>query len=151
METSEKAREYIKRWEGLRLRAYLCPSGVWTIGYGHTREVRRGQTIRPAEAEAMFAEDIAEYERAVEALSEEVGVKLSQGRFDALVSFAYNVGVGALERSTLWRKVCGDVEDETIAAEFGKWVWGTKDGKKVVLQGLVNRRKGEVKMWEGEL
>lgn len=151
MKATEKARDYIKRWEGLRLQAYLCPSGVWTIGYGHTEGVKRGQTIRPSEAEALFDADLGRYESAVADMAEQEGVELTQGRFDALVSFAYNVGVEALRGSTLWKKACANVEDSTISDEFGRWVWGTRDGKKIVLQGLVNRRKGEAKFWKGEI
>lgn len=141
----------MKRWEGLRLQAYLCPSGVWTIGYGHTKGVKRGQTIRPCEAEAMFCEDIKVFEDGVSGMAQRSGVELAQGQFDALVSFAFNVGLGALEGSTLWRKARADVNDASIAAEFGKWVYGTVDGKKQVLTGLVNRRKGEAEAWKGEL
>ena len=151
MKSSDKIREWIKRWEGLRLQAYLCPSGVWTIGYGHTEGVKRGQTIDVKMADELFAGDVAKFDVAVTEMADRGGVKLAQGQFDALVSFAFNAGVGALEGSTLWRKCKRDVTDETIADEFGRWVYGTVDGKKQVLAGLVNRRKGEAKSWRGEL
>lgn len=147
MKASAEIRDFIKRWEGLRLQAYLCPSGVWTIGYGHTEGVKRGQTIRPYEADELFDADLAQFEQAVENMAKRDGVELKQGQFDALVSFAYNVGIGNLRNSTLWRKAKRDINDKSIEAEFGRWVYGTQDGKKVVLNGLVNRRKGEAKFW----
>lgn len=148
MKASADIKDFIKRWEGLRLQAYLCPSGIWTIGYGHTKDVKRGQTIRPCDAEDFFNEDLKEFETAINRMADNARLTLTQGQFDALVSFAYNVGIANLKNSTLWRKAQRDISDPTIANEFGRWVYGTQNGKKVVLQGLVNRRKGEADFWK---
>ncbi|MFN7608707.1 MAG: lysozyme, partial [Ralstonia sp.] len=92
MKTSAAGIALIKEHEGKRLKAYLCPAGVWTIGYGHTTgagspSVQKGMTITEAEADAIFARDIGAFERGVLRL---VKVPLAQGQFDALVSFEFN-------------------------------------------------------------
>jgi lysozyme len=136
----------VKEFEGLRLKAYKCPAGVWTIGYGHTSaagipEVNSGMEITKEEAEAILKRDMVQYEAGVEKL---VKVELSQGQFDALVDFAYNAGVGALAKSTLLKRVNEERFDD-VPAEFMKW---TKGGGKE-LPGLVRRRRAEVKLWRG--
>jgi lysozyme len=141
MRTSQAGIDLIKRFEGLRLHAYICAAGVLTIGYGHTKSVRRGQQITEQQAEDLLREDLRHFEEAVERL---VTVHLEQHEFDALVSFTFNVGEGALAKSTLLRKLnAGDKQD--AAHEFGKWV---KAGK-VTLSGLVRRRKAEQALFEG--
>lgn len=134
--------ELIKHYEGLRLEAYCCPAGVLTIGYGHTgADVAKGKTITLDEAEALLRADLLEFERRVQQI---VTAPLTQGQFDALVSFAYNVGIGALQRSTLLRKL--NAEDYAGAsAEFMRW---TKAGA-VELPGLVKRRTAEREMFDG--
>lgn len=136
----------VKEFEGLRLKAYKCPAGVWTIGYGHTSaagspEVNSGMEITKDEAEAILKRDMVQYEAGVEKL---VKVELSQGQFDALVDFAYNAGVGALAKSTLLKRVNEERFDD-VPAEFMKW---TKGGGRE-LPGLVRRRRAEVKLWRG--
>jgi lysozyme len=136
----------VKEFEGLRLKAYKCPAGVWTIGYGHTSaagapEVREGMEITKAEAEEILKRDMVQYEKGVEKL---VKIKITQGQFDALVDFAYNAGVGALAKSTLLKRVNEERFDD-VPAEFMKW---TKGGGKE-LPGLVRRRRAEVKLWRG--
>lgn len=141
MRTSKAGIDLIKRFEGLRLHAYICAAGVLTIGYGHTKGVLRGQQITEQQAEDLLREDLRHFEEAVERL---VLVHLEQHEFDALVSFAFNVGEGALAKSTLLRKLnAGDKQD--AAHEFGQWV---KAGK-VTLSGLVRRRKAERALFEG--
>lgn len=83
----------VKRWEGFRAKAYLCPAGVPTIGYGHTKDVKLGDTITHNQATELLYEDLGKFAHAVNRL---VSVPLTQGQFDALVSFTYNLGVGAL-------------------------------------------------------
>lgn len=135
----------IKRWEGLRLKAYRCPAGVLTIGYGHTGEdVIPGMKITVSRAAALFDKDIAVFESGVTSIAESAGVELTQGKFDALVSFSYNLGIGALRRSTLWRKASVNPDDPTIGYEFRRW---TKAGGKI-LPGLVKRREQEARLWE---
>jgi len=142
--TSDKGVALIKAHEGLRLNAYLCPAKVWTIGYGHTSaagepKVVQGMRITRAEAETILRRDLATFERGVNRL---VKVALTQNQFDALVSFAFNVGLGAFERSTLLKKLnAGRYKD--VPAELMKW---TKGGGRE-LPGLVNRRRDEAGLW----
>lgn len=136
---SNEGLEAIARFEGLRLSAYRDAGGVPTIGYGHTGGVQMGQTITRARALALLRQDA---QTAVEGVRQAVRRDISQGQFDALVSFAFNVGVGAMRGSTLIRKL--NAGDRTgAAAEFLKW---TRAGGRV-LPGLVARRKIEQAMF----
>lgn len=90
MKTSQNGINLIKQFEGCQLTAYKCPAGVWTIGYGHTAGVKEGQTITQAQADVYLSEDLAKFERMVEKY--DLKYTWSQNQFDALVSFAYNVG-----------------------------------------------------------
>jgi lysozyme len=129
----------IKRSEGLRLKAYRCPAGVATIGYGSTgNHVAMGMTITEAEAEALLRKDLERFERGVVAMAGE----MTPGQFSALVSFAFNLGLGALQKSTLLKKhLAGD--HAGAAAEFAKW---NKAGGRV-LPGLVTRRADEADLY----
>lgn len=129
MKTSKAALDQIAKYEGIRLKAYRCPAGVWTIGVGHTGGVTEGMTITHEQAMAYFAEDIKASERAVEKL----GMELTQGQFDALVSFCYNCGAGNL------KKLCTDRTKKQIADAIPLY---NKGGGKV-LAGLVKRRAWE--------
>jgi lysozyme len=142
--TSDKGVALIKAHEGLRLNAYLCPAKVWTIGYGHTSAagdpaVRQGMKITRPEADTILRRDLAMFERGV---SRRVKVPLTQNQFDALVSFAFNVGLGAFERSTLLRRLNAG-QHQAVPAELMKW---TKGGGRE-LPGLVNRRRDEAGLW----
>lgn len=131
--------DLIKKYEGLRLEAYKCPAGVWTIGYGHTKGVMPRMKISKEEAERLLKHDVSIVELKV---VNTVG-KLQACKIDALVSFAYNVGVAAFRGSTLCRKVKANSDDASIRAEFGKWVYaGSKK-----LPGLVKRRAEEAEMY----
>lgn len=135
MKTSEKGINLIKNCEGCRLTAYKCPAEIWTIGYGHTASVKQGQTITKEQAINLLKYDLIVFEKAVNLL---VKAPLTQGQFDALVSFTFNLGKGALQRSTLLKKL--NVKDYQGASnEFLKWVYA--NGKK--LDGLVKRRQAE--------
>lgn len=129
----------IKQFEGLELKAYRCPAGVLTIGYGHTGpDVKPGMVITEAQADALLARDCERFERAVERLAPVV----SQEQFDALVSFAFNLGEQSLANSTLLKKHnAGD--HAGAAAEFGKWI--NAGGKQ--LAGLVKRRAAEAQLY----
>lgn len=141
MHISQKGLDLIKSFEGLRLSAYKCPADVWTIGYGATAGVKPGQTITKERAEELLREDVKRFEGYVDRL---VKVPLTQGQFDALVSFAYNLGPGALEKSTLLDQLNrGDYD--SAAAQFDRW---TKAGGKE-LPGLVKRRAAERALFEG--
>jgi lysozyme len=144
MKTSNKGLSLIKEFEGLELAAYLCPANVWTIGYGHTSAagppaVRSGMRVTKAEADEILRRDLVRYENGVKKL---VKVPLNQSQFDALVSFCYNVGEGALGKSTLLKKL-NRGEYAAIPAELMKWTRG--GGKE--LPGLVRRRRAEAKLW----
>lgn len=135
MQTSTKGIELIQRFEGLELTAYLCPAGVWTIGYGHTGDVKEGDRVTRAEATALLQKDLKRFERVVES---SIDVSLTQEQFDALVSFTYNLGGGALRKSTL-RRILNQGDYQGAAEEFLRWV---KAGGKT-LKGLVRRRAAE--------
>ena len=134
MRTSDEGVNLIKSFEGLRLQAYLCPAGVWTIGYGHTKGVRKGDVITEEDAEQMLRDDLIGFERCV---TENVEVPLAQNQFDALVSFAFNVGCGAFKGSTLLRRL--NAGDPDASDELLRW---TKAGG-VEVAGLVTRRSDE--------
>lgn len=150
MKASASIKAFIKEMEGLRLSAYKCPSGVMTIGYGHTgKDVTPTMRITKQRADELFDADLARFEKQLADAMRRDGINtLTQGQYDALVSFAFNVGMNALHGSTLWRKLKADAGDASIVTEFGRWVYGTRNGRKVVLPGLVQRRAREAKMWE---
>jgi lysozyme len=135
MKLSKAGADLIKKYEGCRLKAYKCPAGIWTIGYGHTGNVKEGQVITQTQADELFDKDI---QRFVDGVNRIVKVEINQNQFDALVSFAYNCGLGALEKSTLLKHVNTKLFD-LAAIEFAKW---NKGGGKV-LTGLVRRRADE--------
>lgn len=142
MEPSQKIKRMIKEWEGCRLAAYRCPSGVLTIGYGHTgADVADGMTITQAEADALFDRDIKKFAGNVEPLVG--GVKLAQCQYDALVSLAYNIGIGNFRKSTLLAKVRTNPDDPAIRTEFMRHVNARVNGVLKRLPGLVRRREAE--------
>ena len=144
MKPSEAIKEKIKTFEGLCLVATKCSAGVPTIGYGHTGpEVRMGQRITKGKADEIFSQDIDKFSAGVLKLFPQ---GITQCRFDALVSFAFNCGLGALQKSTLLKKVKANPADPAIRAEFLKWV--NAGGKK--LAGLVRRRSMEADHYFGE-
>lgn len=146
MDLSQSIKDKIKGWEGCRLTAYRCPAGVLTIGYGHTgKDVTPGKRITQAEADALFNEDIAKFAASVEPLV--AGVNLNNNQFDALVSLAYNIGVGAFRNSTLLKFVKANPDDEAIRREFLRW---DKSGGRV-LPGLSKRRLAEANHYFGQL
>ena len=142
MKISQQGIDLVKRFEGFSPVAYLCPAGVWTIGYGHTAGVHEGDSIDGDTAEDFLREDLTSAEGAVEKY---VKVPLKQWQFDALVSFTFNLGAGNLYSSTLLKKVNRNPDDPAIRQEFEKWVYA--GGR--VLQGLVDRRKAEADMYFG--
>lgn len=145
MTTTPKARELIKQFEGLRLTAYQCSAGKWTIGYGHTRNVFRGMVITKAQAEAFFEEDLASCEKA---LKYSLTRAVTPHQFSALVSLAFNIGTDKLRKSTLLRRINNGSPLEDIRSEWLRWVYVTKGGAKVVEPGLVARRKKELELFQ---
>lgn len=138
MKTSDSGIDMIKSFEGLRLTAYKDSAGVWTIGYGHTKGARRGQRITAQQAEDFLREDLEVAERAVSGL----GVRLNQARFDALVSFTFNLGGGWTRRSGLLTKI-NDKDWPRVPMEMTKWVHA---GGRPLL-GLARRRVAEAEMF----
>jgi len=126
----------IKKYEGLRLKAYQDPVKIWTIGYGHTGpDVKKGKVITEAEAERLLKQDLRKFEGVV---NSKVTKKLTRNQFDALVSFTYNVGPEAFRTSTLLKKL-NNGNFPGAAAEFLRW---NKAGGNI-LPGLTKRRKEE--------
>lgn len=140
MNISRNGIDLIKKFEGCRLTAYKCPSGVYTIGYGHTSGVKKGQRITQKEAEAYLREDVKKFENGVNKC---VSVPLNQNQFDALISFTYNCGLTAFKNSTL-RKKLNARDYEGAGKELLRW---NKAGG-VVLEGLKRRRKAEKDLFD---
>ena len=136
----ESAMDFIESWEGCRLTAYKCPAGVWTIGYGHTKGVREGDEISPAEAEQLLVEDLTAIS---DDLNRLVNVGVTEGQYIALLSLAFNIGATALKKSTLLFHLNHKRYDEA-AEEFDKWVYA--GGK--VSEGLKRRRAAERELFE---
>ena len=141
MKLSENGTKLIKKYEGCRLKAYKCPRGVWTIGYGHTNNVRPNDVITQDEAEELFKQDVKVFENAVNKL---VKVKLNQNQFDALVSFTFNLGYGdrGLGGSTLLR-LLNNSDYIGASKQFSRWVYS---GDRV-LEGLIKRRNEEKELF----
>ena len=137
MRASESLIQKLKEFEGLRLEAYLDAAGVPTIGYGHTRHVTLGDRLTEYWADQLLREDVRNVVRDISQL----GVVRTQGQMDALVSFAFNLGIGRLLRSTLLKKIRSGASMHQIRKEFMRWVYA--DGKR--LKGLEKRRQ-----WEAE-
>ncbi|HBO6773379.1 TPA: lysozyme [Pseudomonas aeruginosa] len=138
MKASQDALDIIKKFEGFSEKAYPDPAHGWrvpTIGYGTTSGVKMGDTITKERAEELLREDVKRFEGYVDRL---VKVPLTQGQFDALVSFTYNLGPGALEKSTLL-KLLNRGDYQGAADQFSRWV--NAGGKR--LGGLVKRRAAE--------
>ena len=142
MKSSELLLNKIIDFEGCKLTAYKCPAGVWTIGVGHTKGVKQGQTITEAQAMSLLKGDLLPCENYVNNL----GVCKTQGQFDALVDFAFNLGTAALGRSTLLKYIRAKKPEQYIREEFGKWV----NSKGMRLKGLVIRRQWEADRYFGK-
>lgn len=142
MKPSEQCYSIIKQFEGCRLKAYKDSAGVWTIGYGtimypNGTRVKGGDKCTQEEAETFLKYEVILKSQSVNAFTS--NYNLTQNQFDALVSFAYNLGIGALQKSTLLKKIKINPNDPVIEAEFMKWV--NAGGKKLI--GLVKRRQQE--------
>jgi lysozyme len=143
---SLKGFELIKRFEGLQLKPYKCPAGIPTIGYGNTyypngkKVTLQDEPITQSIADKLLESLLPPYERAVDSFCRD---DINQNQFDALVSFAYNLGIGNLQKSTLLKKVNANPKDVTIADEFLKW--NKSNGS--VLKGLTLRRQAEADLY----
>lgn len=136
MKTSNKGIEIIKKYEGFSAKSYICPAGFKTIGYGHLINKNEDLTeVSSSEAEELLLKDLISAEQAV---MRNININLTQEQFDSLVSFTFNLGAAALQRSTLRQKV-NRADHEEAASEFKRWVFS--NGLK--LEGLVRRRNHE--------
>lgn len=155
MQTSQNGIELIKNFESCELRTYRCAAGKNTIGYGHTKGVVPGMSITYEQAEQFLRDDLSDVERDISRLN----LTLTQYQFDALVSFAFNVGFGNLKTSTLMKKLKqGDITG--AMRQFTAWIYVThsvklNDGRKMVirepLRGLCARRMSEQAMFNGDI
>ncbi len=136
---NQKGLDLIKSFEGLRLSSYDDGVGVWTIGYGHTRNIRPGMTISKEQAELYLQEDLERFEKAVSRL---VKVQLTDNQFSALVAFVFNIGDGAFAYSTLL-KLLNEARYHAAAQQFLRW--DKAQGK--VLPGLTRRRGAEMRLF----
>lgn len=135
MKYSEAGYKLTKEFEGLRLMAYQDGGGVWTIGYGHTMGVKKGDLITEGQAQRFLEFDVMD---SVDAVNKLVKVQLTQNEFDALVDFVFNMGEPQFTTSTLLRKLnSGDFKG--AADQFKRW--NLDNGK--IEKGLVRRRKAE--------
>lgn len=139
MRTSDRGIDLVKEYEGFRAKAYRCPSGIWTIGYGHTKNVRPGMEITREEGEVFLREDLKIAENVVNRECP----RISQNKFDALASFVFNCGEGNFMRSTLLKCVKANPDNPNIRYELSKW---TKSGG-TSLPGLIRRRRAEADLY----
>mgnify|MGYP003647031744 FL=1 len=142
MNISQEGISLIKKFEGCELEAYKCAAGVWTIGYGHTKDVKEGNSITKEEAESMLVHELQEYCNDVDIA---VKVDLKQNEFDALVSWTYNLGPTNLNSSTML-KVLNEGKHDEVPAQMKRW--NKASGQ--VKEGLVRRREAEALMFEGK-
>ena len=142
MKPSSHAEALIQKFEGFCGKAYKCPAGVWTYGYGHTRGVKQGDIIPKARALEILRQDLQE---AGETVNRLVTVPLTQGQYDALCCFIFNLGARKFRNSTLLRKL-NDGDYKGAANEFLRW---TKAGGRE-LPGLLKRRKAERQLFLSE-
>lgn len=144
-----KVSNLIKKYEGLQLKAYLCPSSIPTIGFGsiynyaEKRRVKLGDQITLEQAELFLRREIIEKAERVIKLVE---VELTENQLAALVSFTYNVGTGAFSKSTML-KLINSRSFEEAANQFSRWIYGNQGGKKIVLNGLKRRREEEKELF----
>lgn len=140
----------VKKFEGLHkvtdsgtVRAYRCPAGKWTIGWGHTKGVKSGMNASVEECEKMLVEDLNEAGAVVKRM---VHVPLSQLQYDALVSFVFNLGAGNFKSSTLLKKLNKGLYDE-VPEQIMRWNKARVDGVLQPLKGLTRRRTAEAAMF----
>lgn len=145
MKTSQQGLDLIKRYEGVRRKPYRCPAGLWTVGVGHligdglSLPDSWNRTLEAAEIDAILAKDVTRFERGV---ARYISAKLTQGQFDALVSFSFNLGLGTLQRSKVRLKLNRGDMDGAIASLLKYNKAGGKE-----LKGLTFRRKAEAALF----
>lgn len=133
-------------FEGYKAKSYLCPASVVTIGWGSTmyndgRKIKLGDTINEEQAEDLLMWELKNKSNALH------GLTLNQNQFDSLLSFVYNLGVGAFAKSTLRKKILLNPNDSIIKAEFMKWNKARVGGELMELKGLTRRREAEAELY----
>jgi lysozyme len=146
MIASKNCINLIKMFEWYKSKSYLCPASVVTIGWGSTmytdgRKIKLGDTINEQQAEELLMWELKNKSTALH------GLTLNQNQFDSLVSFVYNLGVGAFAKSTLRKKILINPSDAAIKAEFLKWNKARVGGELIELKGLTRRREAEAEMY----
>lgn len=146
MVASQKCIDLIKLFEGFKTKAYYCPAGVPTIGYGSTMynngfKVKIGDVINEQEADNLLMWELKNKTIALH------GLKLNQNQIDALLSFIYNLGIGAFAKSTMKKKIMVDADDPSIRVEFMKWNKARVGGELMELKGLTRRREAEANLY----
>lgn len=146
MKPSKNCIDLIKQFEGISLKAYKCPAGRWTIGYGSTRwqdktPVKEGEVCTIQQAEELLQNDVNFIAARLP------NNKLNQNQLDAVCSFIYNVGMANFINSTMWRYMRENHNDIRIGLEFKKWVKARVNGELKTLRGLVRRREAEAKLY----
>ena len=142
MKISEEGKALIKKFEGCELEAYKCPAGVWSIGFGFTKDVKEGDVWSQSHAEEMLDIELEEYEEYVTDL---VDVPLNENQFSSLVAWCYNLGPTNLVQSTLLSKLNAGLYED-VPHEIKRW--NKANGE--VLEGLVRRREAEALLFEGK-
>jgi len=142
MNISQEGLSLIKKFEGCEYNAYKCAAGVWTIGYGHTADVKEGDLVTQQEADKILEEDMKEYEGYINSA---VTVDLNQNQFDSLVSWVFNLGPSNLSSSTLLTKI-NNKDWDNVPEQIKRW---NKAGGKV-LEGLIRRREAEALLFENK-
>ena len=141
MTISQKGIDLIKTFEGCKLFAYRDSVGIATIGYGHTKDVKMGMSITQKQAEEFLKSDIKPVERILNGM----GINYTQGQFDALTSWIFNLGQGAFKSSTMYKNIEARANDVEITDQMVKWI--KAGGKR--LAGLKCRRVAEANMFLG--
>lgn len=143
-ETLNLAKEFIKKWEGLSLKAYYCPAGYLTIGWGHLVKLGEPLSIDIETAERYLEEELnSVYKKAVRLIYPEILPILSDYQLTAIISFIFNLGSGAFQASTLRAKLNRGEDKEDVGNEFLRWCYA----KGKFLKGLYNRRKEERRLF----
>jgi lysozyme len=142
MQISQEGLALIKKFEGCELEAYKCPAGVWTIGYGHTKDVKEGDKINKDEADYLLQEEMIEYESYI---NDMVDVDLNQSQYDSMCAWVYNLGPSNLGSSTMLR-VLNEGKYDEVPQQMKRW--NKANGE--VLDGLIRRREAEALLFQGK-
>jgi len=145
MKVNAEGYALLKKFEGCRLKAYLCPAGVWTIGFGNTfyedgTKVKEGDVITQQRADELAKFIVEQFATSIRAMIKQ---PLNENQFSACVSLAYNIGTGGFKKSSVLRKLNANPNDPTIADSFRLW----NKGGGVILKGLVRRREAEIALY----